>query len=106
MKQLILSSMFVMGIALIPAVEPANAQVRVGVSVGRVPPPPLGYVYGRPVGVCPRPGYVWRDGYYDYYGPRRGYSWVGGSWVRPPRARAVWVAPGWHGHSWRHGHWR
>jgi len=60
----------------------------------RIPPP------GR--------GYVWTPGYQRWDG--RGYSWVGGTWVRPPRARAHWVAPHWvkRHHDWVfvEGHWR
>jgi hypothetical protein len=75
-----------------------------------------GYVaaYGPPaprygvVGVAPGPGYVWTDGYWDRRGG--GWGWVSGSWVRPPRARAVWVPGEWRheGRNWRfhRGHWR
>ncbi|MFL6237324.1 MAG: hypothetical protein ACJ76N_29635 [Thermoanaerobaculia bacterium] len=31
------------------------------------------------------------------------WAWVPGAWVRPPQARAVWVAPRYHH---RHGHWK
>jgi len=60
------------------------------------------------VGSAPGPGYVWIDGYWT----RRGndWGWVGGSWVRPPRARAVWVRSEWRheGNRYRFykGHWR
>jgi len=64
------------------------------------PPPPGAYVRG----YAPGPGYVYRDGYYNYNRGR--YNWTGGGWVRPPHARAVWVAPRWEGNRWRAGYWR
>jgi WXXGXW repeat (2 copies) len=67
-----------------------------------LPPPPPGAVYAR--GYAPGPGYVYRDGYYNWSG--RSYVWIGGGWVLPPRPRAVWIAPGWHGRRWRGGYWR
>jgi hypothetical protein len=39
----------------------------------------------------PGPGYYWVPGYYDWDGGN--YTWVAGSWVRPPHEGAVWVAP-------------
>ena len=69
------------------------------------PPPPRAY---RAVVVSPGPGFVWIDGYQDWRG--RDYAWVPGRWVRPPRARARWVAPHWQsrgrGHVWVSGGWR
>ena len=59
-------------------------------------------------GVAPGPGYVWTNGYWDWRGSN--WAWVGGRWMRPPRARAVWVAPAWRqeGRGWRfhRGYWR
>lgn len=89
----------------------AKAQVSFGFSYGnpygRMPPPPYGYVYG-PQGRCPGPGYVWRDGYYNWNADR--YYWQPGGWVRAPRPTAYWVAPGWYKHRgrnhWRQGYWR
>ena len=69
------------------------------------PPPPPRYGIA---GVAPGPGYVWTEGYWD----RRGgdWSWVGGTWLRPPRPRAVWVSGYWRGEHGRYrfyrGHWR
>lgn len=72
--------------------------VRVG------PPSPRYENYG----YAPGPGYVWTPGYYAYRG--NNYGWVGGSWVRPPRARARYVPGEWRHHSrgyyWRPGYWR
>ena len=60
------------------------------------------------MGVAPGPGYVWTNGYWDWRGSN--YAWVGGRWMRPPRPRAVWVAPEWRheGRNWRYhrGYWR
>jgi hypothetical protein len=59
-------------------------------------------------GIAPGPGYTWIDGYYAYRG--NSYIWVPGSWVRPPRPRAVWVAPRWEQRNGRYyyhrGQWR
>ncbi len=53
------------------------------------PPPPRYAV----VGVAPGPGFVWTSGYWDLRGSN--WAWVEGRWMRPPRPRAVWVAPEW-----------
>ena len=70
-------------------------------------PPPPAYGYGV-AGVAPGPGYVWVNGYHDWRGGN--YAWVRGSWVRPPRPHAVWIAPAYrpYGHGYRYyaGHWR
>jgi hypothetical protein len=66
-----------------------------------LPPPPPGAFVRVP---APGAGYVWRDGYYDWYGGR--YRWVSSGWVRPPRSGVVWVNPGWNGRRWRGGRWR
>ena len=63
------------------------------------PPPPAPVIVAAP----PAPyvyGYVWRPAYYVWTG--YGYQLMPGAWVRPPYARAVWVAPHWeayHGHG-------
>ena len=54
-----------------------------------VPPPPRYAV----VGVAPRPGWVWREGFYQWNGAA--YVWTPGVWVRPPRPHAVWVPGYW-----------
>lgn len=57
--------------------------------------------------VAPGPDYLWVAGYYRWAGGQ--YAWVPGTWARPPRPRAVWVAPRWeHGRrGWYQvpGHW-
>jgi hypothetical protein len=69
------------------------------------PPPPPVYGYGyvsRPR--MPGPGYVWVDGYYDYYG--RGYAWRPGYWARRPHPRAMWVGPRYNRGVYIRGYWR
>jgi hypothetical protein len=72
----------------------AEARTRVYVRVG--PPAPVVEVRA----TAPGRGYVWVGGYHHWNG--RAYVWTAGRWVRPPRARAVWVAPHW-SHDRRHG---
>ncbi len=71
------------------------------------PPPPAPYRVGV-VGYAPGPGFVWTNGYWALRGGR--WAWAEGAWVRPPRHRAVWVAPYWEPHrrSYRfhRGYWR
>lgn len=54
-----------------------------------VPPPPRAEV----VVVKHRPGQVWVAGHYAWRPAQKRYVWVSGKWVRPPRGKAVWVAP-------------
>jgi hypothetical protein len=69
------------------------------------PPPPVRVGV---VGVAPRRGYVWIEGYHAYRGGR--YAWVPGRWARPPRPRAVWIPPHYNrvprGWVFVPGHWR
>jgi hypothetical protein len=44
-----------------------------------------------PLGVAPGIGFVWTPGYYGYSGGS--YTWIGGSWVRPPSPGVGWVEP-------------
>jgi hypothetical protein len=55
----------------------------VGVYIGAAPPP-LRYEV-RPA--MPGPGYVWVDGYWNWYGGR--YVWRPGVWQRPPYAGTI-----------------
>lgn len=84
------------------AVGCAGASGRVYVRTG---PPPL---RAEVVGVSPGPGYVWVPGYYSY--ERGAYVWVGGRYMRAPRARARWVPAHWErnrrGWYFVEGHWR
>lgn len=78
----------------------ANAQVVVRVG----PPRPI---LEERLG-APGRGYVWQQGYHRWDGNR--YVWTGGSYVLPPRPRAVWVPHRWvrRGGGWVmvEGHWR
>lgn len=86
------------------------------------PPPPPDQVYAPAPVYGPAPvyapppsyaayGYVWVPAYSVWTG--YAYRTVPGSWVRPPYAHAVWIAPHWeqgHGYArgqvWVNGHWR
>lgn len=76
----------------------------VGYYAPSAPPPIRVEAYG----AAPGPGYVWVNGYWGWRGGN--YEWVRGNWVRPPHARAVWVAPRWEHDRGRYrfheGHWR
>ncbi len=69
------------------------------------PPPP---VRVEVAGVAPGVGFVWVDGYWGYRGGN--YAWIPGTWVRPPRARAMWVPGRWEPrrgrYYYRAGRWR
>src|ERR1700692_1300555 len=82
------------------AIGAANAQVVVRVG----PPRPL--VETRVP--APGAGYVWTPGYHRWDG--HAHVWVPGAWVRPPHARAHWVASRWvhrpGGWVLVEGHWR
>jgi hypothetical protein len=91
----------------------AATQFYFGIGVGRyVPGPAPVAVYSRPPApmvayVTPSPGYgyVWVPGYWYPEGSRR-YVWRPGYWVRPPHARARWVAPRYYGRRYYPGYWR
>ena len=57
------------------------------VTVDVAPPVLEVEVAGGPPGV----GFLWTPGYYGYGGG--GYSWIAGSWARPPMVGVGWVAP-------------
>ena len=83
------------------SLAPAAAQAYIGVRLG--PPPPM---YER-VPPPPRPGVVWRRGYWHWDGHR--YVWVQGVYVRRPYADARWVPEHYvrTAYGWRRvpGHW-
>jgi hypothetical protein len=79
----------VAGMAVAGWIASAGTASAAAVYVRIAPPRPV----VERVAVAPRPGYVWAGGYYRWSG--RAYVWVPGQWLRPPRARAVWVAPRW-----------
>ncbi len=93
-------------VVLVAATLAACASGTGGYFVARTPPPPAAG-FGV-VGVAPGPGYVWVNGYWE--GRGGSWQWVRGSWVRPPRHGAVWVAPSYrpyrNGYHYRPGYWR
>ena len=56
----------------------------------------------------PAAGLVWVNGFWRWGGNR--YAWSPGVWMRPPYARASYMAGGWHrsggNYGWRRGYWR
>ena len=100
MKQkLLVPAALVFGTLFTACAAPGAVVVRYG------PPPPRYAV----VGVPPRPGYVWAEGFWDWRGG--GYVWAPGRWMRPPRPGAVWVPGAWaerphRGWVFRRGYWR
>lgn len=85
------------------AVQPAAAQMAIGISV-RIGPPPLP-VYVQPW--CPAPGYIWVPGYWAWDG--YDYFWVPGQWVLAPEPGLLWT-PGYWGwqegfYRWHPGYW-
>jgi hypothetical protein len=98
MKNKFLAGTFVIFGTMLTACAGGSYYVRTG------PPAPRYAV----IGSAPGPGYVWTNGYWDWRG--RNWVWVDGRWLRPPRARAVWVGPEWRheGNRWRfrRGYWR
>ena len=85
------------------ATQPRRARYEI-VYVDRAPPP----VQVEVVTVRPGVEYAWVPGYWRW--DRSAYVWVGGTWERAPRARAVWVQGRWRHHNrgwyWAPGHWR
>ena len=95
-------------LAVILAAPTAHAAPRFFFSVGvPVPVAPVVVAAPRPVAYGPY-GYTWRPAYNVWTG--YGYSVTPGAWVRPPFARAVWMAPRWvagpRGTFWARGYWR
>ena len=92
---------------LLTAGSSANAQVSVGVVIGRpapvvieeAPPPPRVYA------VAPRPSaeFMWVEGY--WYPQGKHYRWHDGYWSRPPYAGAYWVEPYYYRGSYIAGYW-
>ena len=90
-----------LGTVIIVTSAPSSAaEIIIGVT-----PPALQAEIVPPV---PGPGWAWRPGYWRWNGVR--YVWVGGRYLRGPRAGAVWVAGHWaerpRGWVWVPGHWR
>jgi YXWGXW repeat-containing protein len=86
-----------------------DAQVSVGVVIGRPPapvvieePPPPPRVYA--VAAQPGPEFVWVEGY--WYPQGRHYRWHDGYWTRPPSVGAYWVEPYYYRGSYVAGYWQ
>ena len=96
MRKVFLSTLFAFAVGI------GSAQAQIVVKIR----PPRAKVEHRSA----RPGrdYVWVPGYHRWDG--RAYAWESGRWERPPRPRAVWVAPRWthrrDGYVFVEGHWR
>jgi YXWGXW repeat-containing protein len=80
-----------LGLCVIPALRPANAQISIGISVG-IPPPPLPF-YEQPV--IPGPGYIWIPGYWAWGDDIGDYYWVPGTWVLAPTPGLLWTPAYW-----------
>ena len=80
-KQILTGMILAAGLAV--TASAADIVIRVG--------PPRNQVERRPV--SPGRGYVWQPGYQSYSG--NAYSWTGGRWEQPPRARARWQQHRW-----------
>jgi hypothetical protein len=89
----------------------AETRFSVGIHIGNHAPPPVAY-YGPPpppppvvyMPAMPAPGYVWVPGYWVPNGRR--HAWREGRWMRPPHAKARWVAPKYKARRFYPGYWR
>jgi hypothetical protein len=104
MKGKLLTLLFLAGSTMF-----AGPRVFVGFNFGYAPrpvavyaPPPAPIVAYAPP--APGYGYTWVNGYWYPAGPR--WAWRAGYWVRPPYARAYWVAPRYYGGRYYAGFWR
>jgi hypothetical protein len=81
---------FLLGACCLATFRPVYAQLVLGVSVNKAPPPLP--VYDQPM--IPAPGYLWVPGYWawsegvDYY-------WVPGTWILPPKTGLLWTPGYW-----------
>ena len=65
----------------------AAPPISIGVRIGN-PAPVMVRDYREYRPLCPGPGYLWIEGYYDAYD-----NWIEGYWELPPYSGAYWVAP-------------
>jgi hypothetical protein len=72
----------------VPLATNADPGVDVGMRVAEAPPPLLND--DQPP--CAEDGYLWTPGYWSW---GRGYYWVHGAWVRPPRVGVLWTPGYW-----------
>jgi len=106
MKTKLLAVLLLAGTSLFAA-----PRVFVGVGIGGYAGPAPVVAYAPPpapvvayVPPAPGYGYRWIRGY--WYPVRGRWFWRGGYWMRPPYARARWIAPGYYGHRYYRGYWR
>ncbi|HUI55551.1 MAG TPA: YXWGXW repeat-containing protein [Bryobacteraceae bacterium] len=105
MKTKLLGLVFLAGTTLF-----ARPHVFFGVGFGYAAPAPVAVYAAPPAPIvayatpAPGPGYTWIGGYWYPAGPR--WAWHSGYWVRPPFARAYWVAPRYYGRHFYGGYWR
>ena len=96
-RKLALASLFAAGAAVAPQVLAASVDIEVGV----VPPAPRYEVVP-----APRPGYVWRQGYWGWEGNK--HVWHNGDWMKEHQGER-WTADRWEhrGDHWyfHEGHW-
>ena len=81
---------FLFGACCLGTVRPVYAQLVLGVSINKVPPPLP--VYDQPP--IPAAGYLWVPGYWAW-SEGVGYYWVPGAWILPPTAGLLWTPGYW-----------
>ena len=81
---------FLFGACCLTTFCPAYAQLVLGVSVNKAPPPLP--VYDQPP--IPALGYLWVPGYWAW-SEGVGYYWVPGTWILPPSAGLLWTPGYW-----------
>ena len=81
---------FLLGACWLATFRPAHAQLVLGVSVNKAPPPLP--AYDQPP--IPAPGYLWVPGYWAW-SEGVGYYWVPGTWILPPEAGLLWTPGYW-----------
>jgi hypothetical protein len=86
-------------------IEPAMAQIAIGIRV-RFGPPAIP-IYEMPP--CPGDGYLWTPGYWGWDDGFDDYYWVPGTWILAPEPGFLWT-PGWWGWDndaflWHEGFW-
>lgn len=80
--------------ASVRVVQHVNYRPVVVLRVHEKPPIPYGIERQREIaGAFPGPGYVFIPGYYTWTSTR--YVWVDPTWMAPPVAGAIWIAPQW-----------
>jgi hypothetical protein len=81
---------FLFGACCLGTFRPVYAQLVLGVSINKVPPPLP--VYDQPP--IPAAGYLWVPGYWAW-SEGVGSYWVPGAWILPPTAGLLWTPGYW-----------